>query len=109
MLEVPTAQDEDPVQALGPDRADPTLGEGVGLRYSCKIRGPPLARNAGAPTHRAGWVDPLGLGTGSSGLWGCHLNRQGEYPIRRVLAEVDGAECRALDEAGRVGLGLGRG
>ena len=32
MLEVPTAQDEHPVQALGPDRADPTLGEGVGLR-----------------------------------------------------------------------------
>jgi hypothetical protein len=31
-LEVPTAQDEHPIQALGPDRADPTLGEGVGLR-----------------------------------------------------------------------------
>src|SRR6266571_2860245 len=58
-LEVPTAQDEHPVQALGPDRADPTLGEGVGLRYSCMIRGPPWQGTLGPPHTERGGSIPL--------------------------------------------------
>ena len=39
-LQVPRAQDEHPVQALGLDRADPTLGEGVGPRRQLHLNRP---------------------------------------------------------------------
>jgi hypothetical protein len=45
-VEVPTAEDQHPVQALGPDRADPPLGEGVRVR--CSDRGEDHPRTVGA-------------------------------------------------------------
>ena len=32
LIEVPASEDEHPVQALGSDRTDPALGEGIGVR-----------------------------------------------------------------------------